>query len=38
MQLQDILKRGNIHPRVSPWGAPMLFVKKIDGYFMLCIE
>nr|GFD51482.1 putative reverse transcriptase domain-containing protein [Tanacetum cinerariifolium] len=27
-QLQELLERGFIHPSVSPWGAPVLFVKK----------
>jgi hypothetical protein len=31
MQLEELLKKGYIHPSVSPWGAPVLFVKKKDG-------
>jgi hypothetical protein len=27
-----------IHPSVSPWGAPALFVKKKDGTLSLCID
>nr|GFD04356.1 putative reverse transcriptase domain, aspartic peptidase domain protein [Tanacetum cinerariifolium] len=30
-QLQELLGRGFIRPSVSPWGAPVLFVKKKDG-------
>ncbi|XP_074346252.1 uncharacterized protein LOC141685026 [Apium graveolens] len=30
-QLQELLDRGFIRPSVSPWGAPVLFVKKKDG-------
>ncbi|GKA21206.1 putative nucleotidyltransferase, ribonuclease H [Tanacetum coccineum] len=30
-QLQELLERGFIRPSVSPWGAPILFVKKKDG-------
>jgi hypothetical protein len=30
-QLQELLDRGFIPPSVSPWGAPVLFVKKKDG-------
>ena len=30
-QLQELLDKGFIRPTVSPWGAPMLFVKKKDG-------
>jgi hypothetical protein len=38
MQLEEILKKGYIHPSVSPWGAPVLFVKKNDGALRLCID
>jgi hypothetical protein len=31
MQLEELLKKGYICPSVSPWGAPVLFVKKKDG-------
>ncbi|GJY91285.1 putative reverse transcriptase domain-containing protein [Tanacetum coccineum] len=30
-QLQELLERGFIRPSVSPWGVPVLFVKKKDG-------
>ncbi|KAF5454673.1 hypothetical protein F2P56_024320 [Juglans regia] len=30
-QLQDLLDKGFIRPSVSPWRAPVLFVKKKDG-------
>nr|GFC90520.1 putative reverse transcriptase domain-containing protein [Tanacetum cinerariifolium] len=30
-QLQELLEQGFIRPSVSPWGAPVLFVKKKDG-------
>ncbi|WMV54354.1 hypothetical protein MTR67_047739, partial [Solanum verrucosum] len=30
-QLQDLLSKGFIHPNVSSWGAPALFVRKNDG-------
>ena len=36
-QLQDLVDKGFIRPSVSPWGAPMLFVKKKDGTMRLCI-
>ncbi|GJS52998.1 hypothetical protein Tco_0626360 [Tanacetum coccineum] len=32
-QLQELLKKGFIRPSSSPWGAPILFVKKKDGSF-----
>nr|GFC90726.1 putative reverse transcriptase domain-containing protein [Tanacetum cinerariifolium] len=37
-QLQELLERGFIHPSMSPWGAPVLFVKKKDGSMRLCID
>nr|GFD48779.1 transposon Ty3-I Gag-Pol polyprotein [Tanacetum cinerariifolium] len=37
-QLQELLERGFIRPCVSPWGAPVLFVKKKDGSMRLCID
>ncbi|GJW89545.1 putative nucleotidyltransferase, ribonuclease H [Tanacetum coccineum] len=37
-QLQELLERGFIRPSVSPWGAPILFVKKKDGSMRLCID
>ncbi|GJT77606.1 putative reverse transcriptase domain-containing protein [Tanacetum coccineum] len=38
VQLQELLKKGFIHPSSSPWGAPVLFVKKKDGSFRMCID
>ena len=32
-QLQELLSKGFIRPSASPWGAPVLFVKKKDGSF-----
>jgi len=37
-QLEDLLKKGFIRPSVSPWGAPVLFVKKKDGTMRMCID
>ncbi|GJS20157.1 reverse transcriptase domain-containing protein [Tanacetum coccineum] len=37
-QLQELLERGFIRPSVSPWGAPVLFVKKKEGSIRLCID
>ncbi|GJR16943.1 putative nucleotidyltransferase, ribonuclease H [Tanacetum coccineum] len=34
-QLQEMLENGFIRPNVSPWGAPVLFVKKKDGSMRL---
>ena len=38
MQLQELLEKKYIQPSVSPWGAPILFVKKKDGTLRLCID
>ena len=38
MQLQDLLDKGYIRPSVSPWRAPVLFMKKKDGIMRLCIN
>ena len=37
-QLQELLEKGFIRPSHSPWGAPVLFVKKKDGSMRLCID
>nr|GEW46921.1 retrotransposon protein, putative, Ty3-gypsy subclass [Tanacetum cinerariifolium] len=37
-QLQELSDRGFIRPSFSPWGASILFVKKKDGTFQMCIE
>jgi hypothetical protein len=37
-QLADLLAKGFIQPSASPWGAPVLFVKKKDGSLRLCID
>ncbi|GKE07989.1 putative reverse transcriptase domain-containing protein, partial [Tanacetum coccineum] len=37
-QLQELSDRGFIRPSSSPWGAPVLFVKKKDGSFQMCID
>ncbi|KAL0549596.1 hypothetical protein IC582_014082 [Cucumis melo] len=38
VQFQELLDKGFIRPSVSPWGAPVLFVKKKDGSMRLCID
>ncbi|XP_057506535.1 uncharacterized protein LOC130789736 [Actinidia eriantha] len=38
VQLQDLLEKGFIQPSMSPWGAPVLFVKKNDGSMQLYID
>jgi hypothetical protein len=38
MQLEELLKKGYIRPSISPWGAPILFVKNKDGNLRFCID
>nr|GEZ75683.1 putative reverse transcriptase domain-containing protein [Tanacetum cinerariifolium] len=38
IQLQELLEKGFIRPSSSPWGAPVLFIKKKDGSFRMCID
>ena len=38
LQLEELMKKGYIHPSVSPWGALVLFVKKKDRTLRLCID
>ncbi|GJT99954.1 putative reverse transcriptase domain-containing protein [Tanacetum coccineum] len=37
-QLKELQDKGFIRPSSSPWGAPVLFVKKEDGSFRMCID
>ena len=37
-QLQELLGKGFIRPSSSPWGVLVLFVKKKDGSFRMCID
>jgi hypothetical protein len=38
MQLKEMMDKCYIRPSVSPWGAPVLFVRKKDGNLRLCID
>ena len=37
-QLQELLDKSFIRLNVSPWDAPVLFIKKKDGTLRLCID
>ncbi|KAH0748200.1 hypothetical protein KY290_027432 [Solanum tuberosum] len=37
-QLKDLLENGFIRPSVSPWGAPVLYVRKKDDTLRMCID
>jgi hypothetical protein len=37
-QLEELIQKHFIRPSVSPWGAPVLLVKKKDGIMRLCID
>jgi hypothetical protein len=37
-QLQELLDKGYIRPSSSPWGCPVLFVKKKDGSLRFCVD
>jgi len=37
-QLEELLENQFISPSVSPWGAPVLLVKKKDGSMRLCVD
>ncbi|GKA81069.1 hypothetical protein Tco_0787761 [Tanacetum coccineum] len=37
-QLKELSDKGFIRPSSSPWGALVLFVKKKDGSFLMCID
>ena len=36
--MKDLLDKGFIRPSVSPWGAPVLFVRKKDSSLRMCID
>ena len=37
-QLKELIDKKYIRPSVSPWGAPVIFIKKKDGTMQLCID
>ena len=38
IQLDELLQKGFVRPSMSPWAAPVLFVKKTDETLRLCID
>ena len=38
VQLKELLSKGFIRSSISPWGAPVLFMKKKNGSSRLCID
>ena len=38
VQIQELLDKGFIRPNTLPWGIPILFAKKKDKIFRLCID
>ena len=38
LRLKELLEKGFICSSLSPWGAPVLFVKKKDGTLRLCVD
>ena len=38
VQMEELVNKGFVRPSTSPWGAPVLFVKKKDGSLRLCID
>ena len=37
-ELNQLIKAGSIEPSTSPYGAPVIFVKKKDGKLQMCID
>jgi hypothetical protein len=37
-QLKELLEKQYIRPSASPWGSPVLFVRKKDGSMRMCID
>ena len=36
--MEELVSKGFVRPSTSPWGAPVLFVKKKDGSLRFCID
>ena len=37
-QLKELIDKNYIRPSVSPWGAPVIFVKQKDKTLRVCID
>jgi len=37
-QIEEVMQKQFIRPSTSPWGAPVLLVKKKDGSSRLCVD
>ena len=37
-QLEELLEKQFVRPSVTPWGAPVLLVKKKNGTMRLCVD
>jgi transposase InsO family protein len=37
-QVEELLDKGLIRPSASPWGFPVVFVRKSDGKWRMCID
>ena len=37
-QLRELQQKGYVRPSSSPWGSPVLFVKKKDGSMRMCVD
>jgi len=37
-QIEELMEKQFIRPNTSPWGAPVLLVKKKDGSLRLCVD
>lgn len=37
-QIEDLLEKGYIQPSKSPFGAPILFVRRKNGALLMCIN
>ena len=36
--IKELVEKGFVHPRSSPWGAPVMFIQKKDGTQWMCVD